>query len=200
MDNLLDYNLKLDPLISFLDWHKGAFGVEQNADAMAVSTYDQVKNRPNTRYLLFKGVVDKKIIFYTNYLSPKAKELNENPEVALVFYWHSSQKQVRIHGKVSKMSMSDSESYFHSRDRESQLASSLSAQSTEIADKAALLIKLEETRQKFEGKTIPLPEHWGGFLVDPYEYEFFLYGENRLNDRFLYQLKNKKWEVSRLQP
>ena len=200
MDNLLDYNLKQDPLISFIDWHKGALGVEQNADAMTVSTYDHFKNRPNSRYLLFKGVVEKKIIFYTNYLSPKALELNENPEVCLAFYWHSSQKQIRIHGKVSKMSVTDSESYFHSRDRESQIASFLSAQSSEIEDKAALLIKLEATRQKFEGKTIPLPEHWGGFLVDPYEYEFFLYGENRLNDRFLYQLKNQKWEVNRLQP
>ena len=200
MDNLIDYNLNQDPLISFLDWHKSALELEQNADAMAVSTYDLHKNRPNTRYLLFKGVVDKKIIFYTNYSSPKARELSTTPEVALGFYWHASQKQVRIHGKVSKMSFADSESYFHSRDRESQIASSLSEQSSEIEDKAALLMKYEAARKHFDGKPIPLPDNWGGFLVDPYEYEFFLYGENRLNDRFLFQSINQKWEVCRLQP
>jgi pyridoxamine 5'-phosphate oxidase len=200
MDDLLNYSLKENPLTSFLEWFEMASGIEQNAQAMAVSTYDHEKNRPNTRYILYKGIADNKIIFYTNYLSPKAKELSKNPEIALGFYWHASKKQVRIHGKVSKMSREDSASYFHSRDRESQIASYLSHQSEVIKDKASLLEKFKATANLFEGKPIPLPEYWGGFLVEPYEYEFFLYGDNRLNDRFLYQLKNQKWEVSRLQP
>ncbi|MBC7538883.1 MAG: pyridoxamine 5'-phosphate oxidase [Bacteriovorax sp.] len=200
MDELLNYSLKENALTSFVEWFEKAETVEQNAFAMAVSTYDHEKNRPNTRYLLYKGISDNKIVFYTNYLSPKAKDLSDNPEIALAFYWHVSKKQVRIHGRVSKMSHEDSTSYFHSRDRESQIASYLSHQSEPISDKAALLLKYNETVEKFEGKPIPLPENWGGFLVEPYEYEFFLYGDNRLNDRFLYQLKNQKWEVSRLQP
>ena len=200
MDDLLNYSLKQDPLISFQDWYEEAMLVEQNAQAMAVSTYDQELNRPSSRYLLFKGIKDKKIIFYTNYLSPKGIELNDNPEIALTFYWHVSKKQVRIHGKVSKMSREESASYFQSRDRDSQIASYLSEQSKTIEDKEALLLKFNTTRELFAGKPIPLPETWGGYLVEPYEYEFFLYGENRLNDRFLYQFNNKNWKVKRLQP
>ena len=200
MDNLLNYSLQDNPLATFLDWYKKASAIEQNAEAMAVSTYDHDKNRPSTRYLLFKGVVDEKIAFYTNYLSPKAKELTRNPEIALAFYWHTSKQQVRINGKVSKMKSEESARYFHSRDRESQLVSYLSHQSEVIEDKISLLSKYETIREKYDGREIPLPNHWGGFLVEPYEYEFFLYGENRLNDRFQYQLKNHKWEVNRLQP
>lgn len=200
MDDLLNYSLQANPMASFLDWHKNALAVEQNADAMSVSTFDHLKNRPSSRYLLFKGVVEDKIIFYTNYLSPKAQELSSNPEIALNFYWHVLKRQVRIHGKTTKMKRSESEHYFHSRDRESQIASYLSHQSASIPDKATLLLKFEETSKLFEGKQIPLPEYWGGILVEPYEYEFFLYGENRLNDRFLYELKNQHWAVTRLQP
>lgn len=200
MDDLLNYSLKDDPLTSFLDWYKKASIVEQNAQAMAVSTYDQEKNRPNTRYLLYKGVMANKIVFYTNYLSPKAKELGNNPEIALAFYWHVSKKQVRIHGLVTKLGYEESARYFHSRDRESQIASYLSHQSEVISDKDSLLKKYQETSELFAGKAIPLPSNWGGYLVEPYEYEFFLYGENRLNDRFHYQLKNQQWEVKRLQP
>lgn len=200
MDNLLNYSLQASPLDSFVDWHKKALLLEQNADAMSVSTYDTEKQRPNTRYLLYKGIQDNKIVMYTNYLSPKAIELEKAPEIVLGFYWHVSQKQVRIHGKVSRMNRNDSVKYFESRDRESQIASYISHQSATIPDKEALLIKLNEAKTLFEGKSIPCPEHWGGFLIDPYEYEFFLYGANRLNDRFLYQLNNQKWEIQRLQP
>lgn len=200
MDNLLSYSLVNNPLVSFQDWYKSASNVEQNAQAMAVSTYDPEKKRTNVRYILFKGIIDNKIVFYTNYLSPKAKDLATNPEIALAFYWHQSKRQVRIWGRVSKMSREDSESYFHTRTRESQIASILSHQSEIIEDKDLLLKKYKETEAFYDGKPIPLPDHWGGYLVDPYEYEFFLYGDGRLNDRFQYQMKNKNWEVSRLQP
>ncbi|MDO9181433.1 MAG: pyridoxamine 5'-phosphate oxidase [Bacteriovorax sp.] len=200
MDDLFSYTLNQNPLKSFLDWFEEANKLEQNAPAMSVSTYDQDLNRPNIRYLLYKGIKENKILFYSNYLSPKAKDLNNNPEIALGFYWHLSKKQVRIHGRVTKMTKEDSESYFQSRDRDSQIASYLSMQSEPIQDKNTLLLKFKTAEELFAGKPIPLPLHWGGYLVEPYEYEFFLYGENRLNDRFLYQLKNQNWEVSRLQP
>lgn len=200
MDELLTYSLKESPLETFMDWYEAASKVEQNAEAMAVSTYDELKKRPNSRFLLYKGVQDKKIVFYTNYMSPKSKELDQNPEIALVFYWHESKKQVRIHGKVKKMSAEVSAQYFKSRDRDSQLASYVSSQSSPIEDKKSLIKKFDDAKIKFEGMDVPCPPLWGGFLVDPYEYEFFLYGANRLNDRFLYEYKNNLWEVSRLQP
>ncbi|MGZ3787408.1 MAG: pyridoxamine 5'-phosphate oxidase [Bacteriovorax sp.] len=200
MDNLLNYSLAKNPLDSFAKWFEEAEKVEQNAAAMSVATYDHEHNRPMSRYILCKGIKDGKIVFYTNYLSSKSKDLNHNPEVALNFYWHESKKQVRIQGKVAKMSALDSEKYFHSRDRDSQIASSISTQSAPIADKAELIKKFESAKKQFDNIEVPLPENWGGYLVDPYEFEFFLYGENRLNDRFLYVLKNGQWDITRLQP
>lgn len=201
MENLQDYSLGKDPRQNFSNWYQKARGVEQNAEAMTLTTVDKDSLRPAARTVLFKGLSqDNEIIFYSNYGSAKAKELEENPEACLVFYWHVSKKQVRINGKVKKMSASESEKYFHSRDRASQLASFISAQSSPIEDKNALLKKLHEAEDKFRGTEIPLPAHWGGFLVEPYEFEFFLYGDHRLNDRFLYKKEAEEWSVTRLQP
>lgn len=200
MDELQKFGLNKNPLTTFLDWYELAVTKEVNAEAMAVATYDEVKKRPNSRILLFKGIQDQNIVFYTNYLSPKSIELSLNPEVALTFYWHESGRQVRIHGKTTRMSKEKSAEYFYTRDRESQIASSISNQSSPIEDKISLLDKFNLAKKNFEGKKIPFPEQWGGFLVAPYEYEFFIYGENRLNDRFVYNLENKIWKITRLQP
>jgi pyridoxamine 5'-phosphate oxidase len=200
MDNLLEYSLTSDPLQSFDRWYEVANKLEQNAQAMALATYDSKHKRPTSRFVLYKGVYDRKIIFYTNYLSPKSQDLDVNPEVALNFYWHNSKKQIRVQGRASKMDRAASEKYFHSRDRESQLVSYISSQSFIIEDKKALSGKLIEAKNKFEGIIIPVPENWGGYLVDAYEFEFFLYGEKRLNDRFLYEKKNGNWDIVRLQP
>jgi len=200
MENLLNFELSADPLDSFVNWHAKALPIELNADAMSVATYDTEKKRPSSRYLLYKGLKDKKIIFYTNYFSPKSHDLDLNPEVALNFYWHNSKKQVRIQGRVERMSLIDSKNYFHSRDRDSQIASYISHQSAFIEDKNTLISKFEEVKNKFANSEIPHPENWGGYLVTPYEFEFFLYGEFRLNDRFLYTTSSNGWSVNRLQP
>ncbi len=126
--------------------------------------------------------------------------MDSSNEASLLFYWHKSGKQVKVQGRVEKMDRESSRQYFHSRDRQSQLASYMSHQSAEVKDKAALIEKLNQVTKEFDGKEIPLPDHWGGYIFTPYEFEFFLYGEFRLNDRFLYQLNNGKWSVSRLQP
>lgn len=200
MDNLTDYFLNKDPVASFLSWYEDARKVEQNPEAMTLSTVDELKKRPDSRTVLFKGMSADKLTFYTNYKSSKARELEANNEASLLFYWHVSKRQVKIHGRVSKMSEADSRLYFSSRDRVSQLASYISDQSSPINDKAALLKKLEEARIKFEGKEIPLPAQWGGFLFEPYEFEFFVYGDYRINDRFLYKLTDTNWSITRLQP
>ena len=200
MDNLTQYNLGSNPFENFQQWFESAKKIEANAEAMSLATYDRDKNRPSTRYLLYKGMREQKIIFYTNYFSPKSHDLDANPEVALAFYWHESKKQVRIQGRVEKMTLEDSKLYFHSRDRESQIASYISTQSAAIASKEELLNKYAEVQKQFAGKEIPHPKNWGGYLVTPYEFEFFLYGQYRLNDRFLFELKNDSWIISRLQP
>ena len=201
MDNLADYSLGQDPLDSFFNWYQIAQKVEENPEAMTLATIDEISHRPCARTVLFKGLTnEKELIFYTNYSSAKSQELVKNPEACLLFYWHASKKQVRLHGRVHKMKATDSEKYFHGRDRASQLASLVSMQSSPIEDKGALLKKLDEAHLKYDGREIPLPDHWGGMLFVPYEFEFFLYGDHRLNDRFLYTKKTGQWVITRLQP
>jgi pyridoxamine 5'-phosphate oxidase len=201
MDKLSDYSLGNDPVENFSKWFVEAKKVEQNAEAMTLASFDKKSNRPSARTLLYKGLSShKNIIFYTNYESSKAHDFEENNEASLVFYWHVTKKQVRIQGRVKKMERSESEKYFHSRDRDSQLASYISHQSSPIEDKTALLSKLAEAQNKYTNTEIPLPDHWGGFYFEPYEFEFFLYGEHRLNDRFLYKKSGNTWDITRLQP
>ena len=201
MDDLLKYFLNNNAIASFTNWYEEATKVEQNAEAMTLSTIDTQKSRPDSRTVLFKGINNAgQLTFYTNYLSTKARELEKNNEASLLFYWHVSKRQVRIHGKVTKMNESDSKKYFQSRDRQSQLASFISEQSSPISNKEALLKKLEQASQEFLGKEIPYPANWGGFLFEPYEFEFFVYGDYRINDRFLYTKQNNDWTIVRLQP
>lgn len=201
LNELKDYHLGLDPIKNFLTWYDEAIKLEDNADAMTLSTIELPANRPYSRTVLYKGMKNNRIIFYTNYLSQKGKQLELNHEVSLLFYWHKSIRQVRIQGRVSKMSEADSQAYFASRDRESQLASYISKQSAPIASKMELLNNLEAAKQKFQNTEVEKPMHWGGYLIEPYEFEFFIYGKYRLNDRFLYILnKEGNWEISRLQP
>lgn len=203
MDKLELFDLSNDPIESFYKWYEAAAKCEQNAEAMTLATVSS-SGRPDARILLFKGMKERALTFYTHYESPKGHDLDVHPEGCLVFYWHVSKKQVRLHGHVKKMSRADSDRYFHSRDRASQLASYISDQSQPIEDKQALLNKLEKAKNEFGNLEIPTPESWGGYIFEPYEMEFFLYGEHRLNDRFLYKLDQtpakKGWSVCRIQP
>lgn len=200
MENLSDYDLTSGPLDSFISWYEQAKKVEQNPEAMTLSTIDSKLSRPDSRTVLFKGLKSGNLTFYTNYTSTKSRELESNSEAAILFYWHVSKRQVRIQGKVTKMSPEDSKNYFRSRDRQSQLASYISEQSSPIEDKAALMKKLEDASNKFDGGEIPFPVNWGGFLFEPYEFEFFVYGDYRINDRFLFQKNGQGWNTTRLQP
>ncbi len=200
MDNLIDFKLSSDPVSSFVAWYNEAISVEQNPTAMTLSTIDFKNQRPDSRTVLFKGMMGGRLSFYTNYESTKGQEINENNEVCLLFYWHVSKRQVRIQGRAVKMSHEDSLMYFKSRDRQSQLASWVSQQSQTIANKTSLENNLKDAFKKFEGKEVPLPSNWGGYLVEPYEFEFFVYGDYRLNDRLVFKKINKVWEVTRLQP
>jgi pyridoxamine 5'-phosphate oxidase len=200
MDNLLNYFLKTEPLDTFLSWYDDAFKVEQNPAAMTLSTVDTKNMRPDSRTVLYKGMKANSLVFYTNYNSTKAHEIELNNEACIVFYWHVTKRQVRIQGRIKKMDEADSKKYFHSRDRQSQLASLISEQSSPIADKDALLKRLAEADKKYANSEIPYPVNWGGYLFEPYEFEFFVYGDYRINDRFLYQDIDGKWAVTRLQP
>lgn len=195
------YNLSEDPYENFKNWYDDALILEDNADAMTLATLDPDKKRPVLRTVLFKGIIENQFTFYTNFLSNKSQHIKLNPEVGLLFYWIRSRHQIRVQGFVTKMSEENSLKYFRSRDRESQIVSMVSSQSQKIKSKNELILKVEEVKTEFRDKEIPKPSHWGGFLIEPYEFEFFIYGENRLNDRFLYEKNSMgQWIVSRLQP
>lgn len=200
MSDYINYSLTNNPIESFTNWYQDAKKVEDNAEAMTLSTIFADQKRPDSRTVLLKGISDKGISFYTNYESKKGQELDKNNEACILFYWHKSKRQVRVQGRVVKMSEDESRSYFSSRDRQSQLASYMSHQSHPIEDKNALLQKLENLKVEFENKEIPLPKTWGGYFFIPYEFEFFVYGDYRINDRFLYELKDGQWSITRLQP
>lgn len=201
MDNLDNYALKNNPIESFSDWYDQATKCEQNAEAMSLSTIGP-DGRPNARTVLFKGIKEGGLVFYTNYKSPKAQDLTARPEACVVFYWHISGRQVRVNGHVKRLSRDESVKYFQSRDKESQIASFISTQSSPIADKQELLNRFESAKKEFADKPVPTPEHWGGFVIEPYEIEFFVYGNFRLNDRFLFKKDSasSEWKYTRVQP
>lgn len=195
-------NLEADPLQQFHDWFQAAIREnvdEPNAVALATCTPD---GRPSVRIVLLKNYGKEGFTFFTNYESRKGEEIMTNPHVALVFFWRKLHRQVRIEGRVEKLSAQLSEAYFQSRPKGSQIGAWSSPQSREINDREELLKMVKENKDKFSGTDkLPLPNFWGGYLVKPSAIEFWQGQPSRLHDRFRYS-KNKKggWNVVRLAP
>lgn len=168
-------------------------------DAMVLSTASG-SGKPSSRIMLLKGFSEEGFVFYTNYESPKAKDLTENPRAALLFFWPQKERKIRIEGRVKRLSAKESEAYFRTRPRESQLASWISRQSRVVAERKDLETKLETIRKKFDGRDVPRPPFWGGYRVIPSLFEFWQGRENRLNDRFRYRKTAQGWKTDRLQP
>ena len=156
--------------------------------------------RDSARTVLYKGLQNNHLIFYTSYKGTKATQLESNPLVAGVFYWHELGKQIRFKGSVSKLSSEHNNTYFQSRAIDSQLAALISEQSSPISGREELLKKFREAQDLYKDKKIPSPENWGGYAIDIHEFEFFLHSDNRLNDRFLFVKAETSWNISRLQP
>jgi pyridoxamine 5'-phosphate oxidase len=198
---LVEKNLNLDPIKQFERWLDDAVGAKiPQAESMTLATATK-KGVPSARMVLLKHVDAKGFVFYTNYKSQKGKELAENPRASLVFYWEELHRQVRIEGTVSKVSSQESDAYFQTRPRESQISAHASAQSEVIWSRDELDRRFEELQKKFEGQTIPRPPHWGGYRLKPTRIEFWQSGYARLNDRILYELqKDGSWRMKRLAP
>ena len=191
-----------DPLEVLNTWHAQA--VERGdptPDAMTLATAS-ADGRPSARIVLFKGVRRGAVFFVTNYRSRKARELDENPRAALVMHFASAEQQVRIEGRVERASLEESEAYFRSRPRGSQLGAWASPQSQPIASRATLDALAEQTEARFAGRDVTRPEHWGGYLVFPESVELWLGRPDRLHDRFLYRLAgaSEAWRIQRLAP
>ncbi|MCK5819051.1 MAG: pyridoxamine 5'-phosphate oxidase [Psychromonas sp.] len=189
-----------DPITFFKHWLKEAqeSGIVLPG-SMSVSTCTP-QGRPSSRMVLLKKVDNKGFVFFTNYGSQKATDLEENPYAALLFHWNILQRQVRIEGHIERISQKGSENYFHSRDRGSQIGAWASYQSQELESRALLKNRFAHFEEKFKNQDIPLPEFWGGYRVIPERIEFWQGKANRLHDRFIYQPENKHWKITRLYP
>ncbi len=194
-------DLQDDPIAQFKTWLSQA--VESgigDPTAMVVSTVS-AEGRPSQRIVLLKHVDDDGFIFYTNYGSRKAKEIEGNNKVSLLFPWNKLDRQVKVGGTAEKISVAESAKYFMSRPRGSQLAAWASKQSRKITSREFLLTQLANMKEKFAAGEVPLPDFWGGIRVRPHEIEFWQGGEHRIHDRFEYCLQNDgSWEISQLAP
>lgn len=157
--------------------------------------------KPSARMVLLKGFDKHGFVFYTNYKSRKGRELEQNPHAALVLFWQPLERQIRITGRVAKVSPEESEVYFQSRPLGSQLSACISKQSSVIASRDVLLEKLKKIEEKYPNGDPPRPIHWGGFRVRPNEIEFWQGGKFRLHDRLRYRRRSDgSWSVDRLSP
>lgn len=199
-ENFLMEGLPTNPLALFKDWFELAkTQVSKDPNAMSLSTVDR-NGFPRNRYVLLKGLNEHGLIFYTNYTSQKAKDIDHTDKVSLTFLWKEMERQVRIVGVASKIPQAQSQEYFHSRPRGSQLAAYVSAQSSPLASREELKAAYEEGQRQFEAMEIPYPQFWGGYLVEPIEVEFWLGRESRLHDRVLYKKNFSNWDKTLLQP
>ncbi len=158
---------------------------------------------PDARVVLLRHVSDKGFIFYTNYNSAKGQQLLQNNNMSAVFWWPQSHRQIRIMGKVSKIAREDSEQYFATRDRETQIGAWASMQSKFIENYDVLQNRLTEYEAKFKNIEVPCPPYWGGYILEPIEIEFWQGRHSRLHDRIVFtrdNIKTNDWQISRLAP
>ncbi len=190
------------PIDQFEIWFKAAQEaglLEPNA--MSLATIAE-SNIPNIRTVLLKLFDYNGFVFFTNYSSNKAKEMETNEHVAVLFPWIALERQIKIRGRIEKISKMESVKYFMSRPRSSQLGAWVSNQSSIISSRRVLMDKLTEIKEKFLNKEIPFPDFWGGYRIVPFEIEFWQGGEHRLHDRFVYIWNDeiKEWKTSIIAP
>ncbi|XP_052189612.1 pyridoxine/pyridoxamine 5'-phosphate oxidase 1, chloroplastic [Diospyros lotus] len=201
----LEDQVEADPFIQFQKWFDDALAAGlREPNAMALSTAGK-DGKPSSRIVLLKGIDQGGFVWYTNYESQKAREIFENPHASLLFYWNELNRQVRVEGFVEKVSEEESDQYFHSRPRGSQLGAIVSKQSTVIAGRHILDQDYKELEAKFSnGSLIPKPKHWGGYRLKPEVFEFWQGQQSRLHDRIRYSSEvidaKSLWKIERLAP
>lgn len=198
---LLEKDLPVSPIDLFQSW----FGLAdkstsiEEANAMTLATSDK-NGKPKSRVVLLKSYSKEGFKFFTNYSSEKGKHLETNPQCCISFFWPSLEKQVIIEGNAEKLSESESETYFHSRPRGSQLGALASPQSSVISSRTVIENKISDLEKNYEDTTIPKPDHWGGYIIRPEVFEFWQGRKNRLHDRIRYRINNENWIIERLAP
>lgn len=188
------------PISQFQKWFDDAARSGQlEPNAMTLATVNQQLD-VTARTVLLKSVDEKGFVFFTNYLSPKAAALKAVPKAALVFWWPTCQRQVRVTGTVSLLEAHLSDEYFASRAQDSQIASSISRQSEVIPNREYLLEKFQKLQNEVKNNKVPRPDFWGGFRITPQTIEFWQGRDHRMSDRFEYRLNGNNWEIVQLSP
>lgn len=195
---LLESKIDPNPFKQFELWFEEVLNSDTyEPNAMILATANE--NKPSARVVLLKGLDDKGFKFYTNYNSRKGKELSANPNASLLFYWMELERQVRIEGKVEKLSREESLEYFNSRPLESRYGALASNQSEIIPNREYLEQKFSVLREKY-GDFPPMPDYWGGFILIPNLFEFWQGRPGRLHDRIVYEKSDNLWKIYRLSP
>ncbi|MGI9250560.1 MAG: pyridoxamine 5'-phosphate oxidase [Pseudohongiellaceae bacterium] len=194
-------DLEEDPFDQFDKWMQQAIALQIGDPTAMTAATVSADGQPSQRIVLLKNSDKNGFVFYTNYDSRKADELTHNSHISLHFPWHAIDRQVKVCGVAEKVSHEEAQQYFLTRPRESQLAAAVSNQSQVLDSRTLLLEQFTAMNEKFAEKKIPMPDFWGGYRVQPHEFEFWQGGANRLHDRFRYRLlDNKQWQIDRLAP
>jgi len=189
-----------DPFGFFGKWFLDAqTAAVSEVNAMVLSTVD-AENKPHARVVLLKGLEEKGFVFFSNYSSAKGREIESNPHVALTFFWHELERQVRIEGRIERVSEAESDSYFESRPDGSKLGAWASPQSQVIAARSILEENYTNLGQKYSGVSVPRPPHWGGYVVIPTKLEFWQGRSSRMHDRIVFERTENGWKRFRLAP
>lgn len=199
-DELDEKSIDPDPIRQFQRWFSDAIAAKlplPEAMTLATATPD---GKPSARMVLLKQVDDAGFVFFTNYNSTKARQLDANPYAALVFYWSILDRQVRVEGSVTRTSGEESREYFRTRPRESQIGAWASAQSETIEGREALVQRARDLETLYCDRDIDCPEHWGGYRLNPDRIEFWKSRVGRLHDRLVYQREGDAWTITRLAP
>jgi pyridoxamine 5'-phosphate oxidase len=194
-------DLDPDPVVQCQAWWDRAVtvGVHQ-PDAVALATAD-ADGRPSVRYVLLRGLAADGLRFYTNYDSPKGLDLTVNPHAALDLAWVELGRQIRAKGPVRRTTADDSDAYWASRPRASQLAARVSQQSRRVADRSTMVEAVAEEAARWDGQDVPRPDNWGGFVLTPHRWEFWNGRPDRLHDRFAYEPDGSRgWTITRRWP
>ena len=199
---LVEGELPLNPIELFNTWLTQAAENEIVVEANAMVLSTEVDDQPTSRTVLLKDLTDAGFTFFSNYESRKGKQISENKNVSLLFPWYPMERQVIVIGSATKIARGDSEKYFATRPRPSQIGAWASEQSAELSSRQELEAKFKELENKFaQEKVIPTPPYWGGYIVDPISIEFWQGRYSRLHDRIRYvREKNNNWQIKRLNP
>ena len=192
-------DLDPDPIRQFATWFRPVLARNVEATVMTLATAGK-DGRPSARTVLLKDFDERGFVFYTNYESPKARALLENPQAALVFHWPDRERQVCVSGPVARVSGEEADAYFLTRPRGSQLGAWASPQSTVLASREELDRRVAEVERRYAGREVPRPPFWGGFRIAPEVVEFWQGRPNRMHDRFRYRKDGSRWAIERLAP